>query len=1751
MPRWTPRRRRLPPGCRPSPSQGRTSPRAAPSLSLAENPADPDQHVSGTTLYYKPGANGGTFRATATASDGQSGIASVAFPAIANVSGGGADASSPYEMDYTWGASTSATGNQNVTATNNAGLTSANGPFTLTQDATAPTGQTLALVGGPYYTSLSVSLSAGDGSDGGSGLDTSSRLYERDSATLTNGSCGAFSGSWTTVANPDATVASGSCYRYRYSIADNVGNRSATVTASVDAKVDTSAPGAPSLSLAENPADPDQHVSGTTLYYKPGANGGTFRVTATASDGQSGIASVAFPAIANVTGGGADASSPYEMDYTWGASTSATGNQNVTATNNAGLTSANGPFTLTQDGSVPSTTDDTASIGSGWKTTGQVVTLTPDDGAGSGVAATYYTTDGSTPTTSSAQGTTVNLTADGIYTIKYFSVDNVGNTEPVRTASTQIRIDATDPSSATLDALPGAIRNGQELTGSGADAGSGVDSITYLYCSGTSCTPATPIGSSSTGPDYSVTWSSMPADGNVRVLARVSDVAGNTLDSAIQDVVVDNTNPTGSLTAPADASFVAGSVPVSSSSADSGSGVASAQFERRPAGGGAWTSIGTDVTSPYSVSWDTTSLADGDYDLRVVTTDQAGNTFTSSMRTVTVDNASPSVTIVAPTGFVNGGSADPFTMTATTPDGDVDQVEFFRCSNASAACGSGTWVSLGIDTSAPYSASWPIDVDGNRALRAVATDHASNTGADVVEVTIDRTDPTGSLTAPANGAFLVGTVAVSSNSADSGSGVASAQFERRPAGGGCLDVDRDGRDLALLGELGHDLARGRRLRPAGRDDRPGRQHVHVVSRTVTVDNTAPSAPVITLSESSPYAFVSGTEIFLNTNQSDSYDVDATSSDAASGIAKVTFPGGIDDLSSPYQTSYGFLDLFGTQTVTAHNGAGLTASADFEVTEDVDAPTGGSVAYTGGYDADGQVPVSVDAGTDPLAGIAAGTGVLERRTSTLTGNACAAFSGGWSTVTSPDTVASGLCAQYRYRVFDHVGNEATYSSGAVVKVDLSAPAVPVITLSESSPYAFVSGTEIFLNTNQSDSYDVDATSSDAASGIAKVTFPGGIDDLSSPYQTSYGFLDLFGTQTVTAHNGAGLTAAADFEVTEDVDAPTGGSVAYTGGYDADGQVPVSVDAGTDPLAGIAAGTGVLERRTSTLSGNACAAFSGGWSTVTSPDTVASGLCAQYRYRVFDHVGNEATYSSGAVVKVDLSAPAVPVITLSESSPYAFVSGTEIFLNTNQSDSYDVAATSSDVASGIAKVTFPGGIDDLSSPYQTSYGFLDLFGTQTVTAHNGAGLTAAADFEVTEDVDAPTGGSVAYTGGYDADGQVPVSVDAGTDPLAGIAAGTGVLERRTSTLSGNACAAFSGGWSTVTSPDTVASGLCAQYRYRVFDHVGNEATYSSGAVVKVDLSAPAVPVITLSESSPYAFVSGTEIFLNTNQSDSYDVAATSSDAASGIAKVTFPGGIDDLSSPYQTSYGFLDLFGTQTVTAHNGAGLTAAADFEVTEDVDAPTGGSVAYTGGYDADGQVPVSVDAGTDPLAGIAAGTGVLERRTSTLSGNACAAFSGGWSTVTSPDTVASGLCAQYRYRVFDHVGNEATYSSGAVVKVDLSAPGGSRHHPLGVEPLCLRLGHGDLPQHQPVGQLRRGRHELGCRLRDRQGHLPGRDRRSLLPLPDELRLPRPLRHADGDGAQRRRAHRLGRLRGDRGRRCALDERRHLVDRHGVADGSR
>jgi trimeric autotransporter adhesin len=160
------------------------------------------------------------------------------------------------------------------------------------------------------------------------------------------------------------------------------------------------------------------------------------------------------------------------------------------------------------------------------------------------------------------------------------------------------------------------------------------------------------------------TWSlpfARPADGAYTVHVRAADTAGNTTPSgswATATFTVDATAPTGSITAPT--GTTGGTVAVTSSSADAGSGVAAAQVQVAPHGG-SFSNLGAaDATSPYQAVWDTTTVANGQYDLRVTTTDAAGNSSTSAIVTVTVSNTFQ-VTVSSPQ---TAGSAFTATITA-------------------------------------------------------------------------------------------------------------------------------------------------------------------------------------------------------------------------------------------------------------------------------------------------------------------------------------------------------------------------------------------------------------------------------------------------------------------------------------------------------------------------------------------------------------------------------------------------------------------------------------------------------------------------------------------------------------------------------------------------------------------------------------------------------------------------------------------------------------------------------------------------------------------------------------------------------------------------------------------------------------------------------------------------------------------------------------------------------------------------------
>ena len=272
--------------------------------------------------------------------------------------------------------------------------------------------------------------------------------------------------------------------------------------------------------------------------------------------------------------GRAVAASP---DYSFGpTNTVSPGARTIVVSDEAGNPVLNQTITFTRDVAAPVTTDDTGTITNAWRNVDTTVTLSPSDGTGAGLVQTYYTTNGVNPTTGSPTGTSILLTAEGTYTIKYFSTDRVANTEAVKTGAAQIRIDKTNPTSATLTALPAAIRNGQSLTGGGADALSGVGSITYLYCAGAACTPSTVVGASSTpAGGYPVTWNSQPADGATPASGHASSTRRGTSSTrrSRRSRSTKNTNPTGAVTAPAAAANVRGSsVSVTSNSADGGSG---------------------------------------------------------------------------------------------------------------------------------------------------------------------------------------------------------------------------------------------------------------------------------------------------------------------------------------------------------------------------------------------------------------------------------------------------------------------------------------------------------------------------------------------------------------------------------------------------------------------------------------------------------------------------------------------------------------------------------------------------------------------------------------------------------------------------------------------------------------------------------------------------------------------------------------------------------------------------------------------------------------------------------------------------------------------------------------------------------------------------------------------------------------------------------------------------------------------------
>ena len=269
-------------------------------------------------------------------------------------------------------------------------------------------------------------------------------------------------------------------------------------------------------------------------------------------------------------------------------------------------------------------------------------------------------------------------------------------------------------------------------------------------------------GAEDTTAPYAYTWNTVSASNGPHTLTAVArDTAGNLQTSAVVTVQVMNTDttlPAVTVTAPAAGSQVSGLVAVSATATDNVA-VAGVTFQVDGVAAGA-----EDTTAPYAYTWNTVSASNGSHALTAVARDTAGNLRTSAVVTVQVmntDTTLPAVTVTAPAAGsqVSGSVA----VSATATDNVAVAGVTFQVDGVAAGAE---------DTTAPYAYTWNTvsASNGSHALTAVARDTAGNlrTSA-VVTVQVMNTDttlPAVTVTAPAAGSQVSGSVAVSATATD-------------------------------------------------------------------------------------------------------------------------------------------------------------------------------------------------------------------------------------------------------------------------------------------------------------------------------------------------------------------------------------------------------------------------------------------------------------------------------------------------------------------------------------------------------------------------------------------------------------------------------------------------------------------------------------------------------------------------------------------------------------------------------------------------------------------------------------------------------------------------------------------------------------------------------------------------------------------------------------------------------------------------
>jgi hypothetical protein len=419
------------------------------------------------------------------------------------------------------------------------------------------------------------------------------------------------------------------------------------------------------------------------------------------------------------------------------------------------------------------------------------------------------------------------------------------------------------------------------------------------------------------------------------------DAAGNLAVSGdFTFTTRDSTLPTVSMTAPAAGSTVGGTVTVSASATDN-VGVVGVQFKLDGVDLGP-----EDPTfAPYQRQWNTRGTSDGTHTLTVVARDAAGNTATSSAVSVTVDNAPPLLSTAVSTN-ISSSAATIIWMTSEAAD---SQVEYGKTS----AYGQVTTLASALVSSHSVGLSGLAESTVYH-YRVKSRDAAGNlaVSGDLTFTTRDSTLPTVSMTAPAAGAPIAGTVTVTASATDN-VGVVGLQFK--------LDGVNLGADVTAapytLAWITTTAANGTHTLTAVARDAAGNSAT-AAGVSVTVDNDT-TPPTVSMTAPAAGSTVGGT-----------VTVSASATDNV-GVVGVQFKLDGANLGAELNTAPFFISwntalaANGAHTLTAvaRDAAGHTATAvavSMTVFNDTAPPTVSMIAPAAGSNVAGTVTVSASA-----------------------------------------------------------------------------------------------------------------------------------------------------------------------------------------------------------------------------------------------------------------------------------------------------------------------------------------------------------------------------------------------------------------------------------------------------------------------------------------------------------------------------------------------------------------------------------------------------------------------------------------------------------------------------------------------------------------------------------------------------------------------------------------------------------------------